>query len=80
MQSIFLKRTEAVARRFSVKNLFLEISQSLFFNKDAGLFNRVTPLVAASEHNNFIQSNAAKINISSFNISIEIPVKFLRAF
>ena len=80
VQSLFLKRKEAVARRFSVKNLFLEISQSLFFNKGAGLFNRVTPLVAASEHNNFIQSIAAKINISSFNISIKIPIKFCMLF
>ena len=37
--------------------------ESLFFKKVAGLRRRCyrTPLVAASERNNFIQSNAAKI-------------------
>ena len=55
MQSkYFLKRTEVVTRRFSVKNVFLEILQHSQENTCA----RVT----ASEHNNFFQSNAAKDN------------------
>ena len=80
--SIFLKRTEAVARRCSVKKVFLEISQnsqeknlcqSLFFNKVAvehlwWLLLNVTILF------NQMQS---KIKKSFFNISINILIKFL---
>ena len=49
------------------------LCQSLFFKQR---YSR-TPLVAASESNNFIQSNAAKDKRSFFNISINIPIKFL---
>ena len=61
---VFLKRTEAVARRCSAKKDVLRnftkftgkhLCQSPIFNKVAA-----EHLVAASERNNFIQSNAAK--------------------
>ena len=63
--SIFLKRTEAVARRCPVKKVFLEISQNSQENTcvRASFLIKLqyrTAIVAASEHNNFIQSNAAK--------------------
>ena len=82
--SIFLKRTEAVARRCPVKKVFLEISQNSLENTSARASFLIkwqyrTPLVAASERNNFIQSNAAKDKKSFFNISINIPARFLNS-
>ena len=52
------------------------LCQSLFFNKVAGLRRRCyrTPLVVASERNNFVRSNAAKTKKSFFNISINILI------
>ena len=82
MQSIFLKRTEAVGWRRSVKKVLLEISQNslentcarvLFFKQSCSR----TPLVAASERNNFIHPNAARIK-SFFNISINILISVIK--
>ena len=70
MQSkYFLKRTEVVARRFSVKNVFLEILQ----NSQENTCARVT----ASEHNIFFQSNAAK---DKKKISLTFQLTFLLSF
>ena len=79
MQSIFLKRTEAVARRCPVKKVFLEISQNSKENTCARTSSLIKlqyriPLVAASKRNNFIQSNAVKDKKSFFNISINIHI------
>ena len=79
--SIFLKGTEAVARRCPVRKVFLKISQ----NSQESTCARASfliklqyraPLVAASERNNFIQSNAAKNKKSFLNISINILIIF----
>ena len=52
------------------------LRQNLFFNKVAvEHLWWLTPLVAASKSNNFIQSNAAKDKKSFFNISINILIK-----
>ena len=80
MQSIFLKRTETVARRCSAKKVFLEISENSPENTCAGvsfkikLQNKISDvLVAAFERNNFIQSNAAKIK----KVSLTFQLTFL---
>ena len=54
------------------------LCQNLFFNKFAGLRQRCyrTPLLAASEFNNFIQSNAAKIK----KVSLTFQLTFLLSF
>ena len=77
MQSIFLKRTETVARRCSAKKVFLEISENSPENTSAGvsfkikLQNKISDvLVAAFERNNFIQSNAAKIKKVSLTFQL----------
>ena len=79
MQSIFLKRTETVAWRCSAKKVFLEISQNSSENTRARVFFKIKlqdisdVLVAASERNNFIQSNAAKIK----KVSLTFQLTFL---
>ena len=79
MQSIFLKRTETVARRCSVKKVFLEILQNSPENTCARVSFKIKlqdisdVLVAASERNNFIQSNAAKIK----KVSLTFQLTFL---
>ena len=70
---------EAVAQRCSVKKLFLEISQNSPENACARtsflikLQDTSGVLVAASERNNFIQSNTANIK----KVSLTFQLTFL---
>ena len=69
---VFCKK--GVVRNFT-KFTGKHLCQSLYFKKVAGFRRRCyrTPLVAASERNNFIQSNAAKIR----KVSLTFQLTFL---